>query len=168
MFDKEKEFELIEEKLNEIRIACNRLGIPFIWVAAIKDDGMSTEYKAAIDENVTPDLDIVKYPCHALVPGSMGIKLADDKIRDIVKVLNGFKVVANTAIPYNPEEFSHSALFPQMSDFYEIDKTDGSIFVRMDEPKDEQKKDKEQAEEVPIVLKINASDVLPKIEEDFE
>lgn len=168
MFDKEKEFELIEEKLNEVRIACNRLGIPFIWVAAIKDDGASTEYKAAIDENENPDLDVVKYPCHALVPGSMGVKLADDKIRDIVKVLNGFKVVANAVIPYNPEEFSYSNLFPQKNDLYEIDKTEGSILVRVKEPEAEAEEEKGQAEEAPIVLKMNASSVLPRIEEDFK
>lgn len=168
MFDKEKEFEFIEEKLNEIRIACNRLGIPFIWVAAIKDDGTSTEYKVAIDENETPDLDVVKYPCHALVPGSMGIKLADDKIRDIIKVLNGFKVVANTSIPYNPEEFSYSALFPQKNDLYEVDQTEGAIYVRMDDAGDAPKKEKGQAEEESIVLGLDASNVLPRIDDDFQ
>lgn len=163
MFNKEMEFELIEEKLNEIRIACNRLGIPFIWVAAIKDDGASTEYKVAIDDNETPDLDVVKYPCNALVPGSMGVELQDDKIRDIVKVLNGFKVVANTAIPINPEEFSYSTLFPQKNDLYEVDKSEGSIIVRMEEQTDEN-----EAPEAPIVLKLTASSMLPRIEEDFE
>lgn len=168
MLDKEKEFGLIEEKLNEIRIACNRLGIPFIWVAAIKDDGMSTVYKGSIDENETPDLDVVKYPCHALVPGSMCVKLSDDKIRDILKVLNGFKVVANPTIPYDPKDFSYSALFPQKNDLYEMDKTEGSIFVRVDESEEESAKWEGQAEEVPVVLGMNASNVLPRIDEDFE
>lgn len=167
MFDKEKEFELIEEKLNEVRIACNRLRIPFIWVAAIKDDGMSTEYKVVIDENETPDLDVVKHPCHALVPGSMEVKLVDDKIRDIVKVLNGFKVTANTAIPYNPEDFSYSTLFPQKNDLYEIDTAEGGIFVRADESEEGLKMEEGQAEEEPIVLEISASNVLPRIEDDF-
>lgn len=162
MFNKEKEFELIEEKLNEIRIACNRLEIPFIWVAAIKDDGISTEYKATIDENDVSGLDITKYPCHALVPGSMGIKLQDDKIRDIVKVLNGFKPVANTEFPINPEEFSYSALFPQKNNLYEFDKTEGAIIVRTEGPEENERADK------PIVLKMTASNVLPRIEEDFE
>lgn len=162
MFEKIKEFELIEEKLNEVRIACNRLGIPFIWVAAVKDDGLSTEYKAVIDENETPDLNVTKYPCNALVPGSMGVRLQDDKIRDIIKVLNGFKVVANTALPFNPDEFSYSALFPQKNSLYEFDQTEGSIFVHVDES------EKKQDSDEPIVLNMGASNILPKIDEDFE
>lgn len=163
MFDKEKEFELIEEKLNEIRVACNRLQIPFIWVAAIKDDDISTQYKVAVDENDTPDLDVTKYPCHALVPGSMGIKLQDDKIRDIIKVLNGFKVVASTALPINPDDFSYSTLFPEKNSLYEVDQTDGSIVVRLDESEES-----EESADSPIVLKMTAASVLPRIEEDFE
>lgn len=162
MFNKNKEFELIEEKLNEIRIICNRLQIPFIWVAAVKDDGVSTQYKVAVDENNT-SLDVTKYPCHALVPGSMGIELQDDKIRDIIKVLNGFKVVASTSLPMNPEEFSYSALFPKKNSLYEFDKTDGSVVVRTDKPEEN-----EESMEKPIVLSMTASSVLPRIEEDFE
>lgn len=163
MFNKEKEFELIEEKLNEIRIACNRMQIPFIWIAAVKDDGALTQYKVAVDENDAPDLDVKKYPCHALVPGSMGIALKDDKIRDIIKVLNGFKVVANNAPPINSDEFSYSALFPEKNDLYEFDKTEGSIVVRQDKTVD-----REGSTEKPIVLNMSAASVLPKIKEDFE
>lgn len=162
MFNKENEFALIEEKLNEIRIACNRMQIPFIWVAAVKDSGTSTKYKVAVDENDAPDLDVTKYRCHALVPGSMGIKLQDDKIRDIIKVLNGFKVVANTAPPINPDEFSYSNLFPEKSSLYEFDKTEGSIVVRRDKTEEG-----EGSGEKPIVLKMTAASVLPRIEEDF-
>lgn len=162
MFSKEKEFEVVEDKLNDIRIICNRLQIPFIWVAAVKDDGVSTQYKVAADENST-SVDMTKYPCHALVPGSMGIKLQDDKIRDIIKVLNGFKVVASTSLPINPEEFSYSALFPEKNSLYEFDQAEGSVVVCPDKS-EESKKSKEN----PIVLKITASDVLPRIKEDFE
>lgn len=149
MFDKEKQFEIIEEKLNEIRIACNRMQIPFIWVAAIKDDGQSTEYKIAVDANDTPDLDVNKYLCNALIPGSMGIKLKDDKLKDIVKVLNGFKVVPDTAPPIKSGGFFHSALFPEKGNFNDCKPAAAEL-------------------DKPIILTMTAARVLPRIEEDFE
>ena len=126
-FDKQKEFEMIEKKLNEIRILCNRAEIPFIWVAAVRDDEEKTDYRVTLDENMdgTP-LDPAKYACHALVPGSMEIKLKDDKIKDIVKVLNGFKVVAkDNPITINPEDFSYAKIFPKQESFYQYDEDTG-------------------------------------------
>ena len=40
----------------------------------------------------------IQYACDALTPGSMGMDLKDDLIRDIIKVMNGYKVVTD----YNP------------------------------------------------------------------
>lgn len=98
MYDKREEFKQIEATLlKDLRVACNRLDIPFIWVAPVYDDGNGTEYKVALDSNKEMKENI-QYACDALTPGSMGIELKDDLIRDIIKVLNGYKVVTD----YNP------------------------------------------------------------------
>lgn len=111
MFDKRKEFHMIDSKLNDIRIHCNRLQIPFIWVAAVYDDGNETEYRIAVDENSqADDTEEKTYVCQGLTPGSLEISLADDKIRDIIKVLNGFKVVSSdNPIPFDIADFAVSA-----------------------------------------------------------
>ena len=82
MFDRRAEFEKIEELLNQVRIQCNRAMIPFIWVAVVSDDGKQTGYQVAIDENQKRDRKDKNYVCNALVPGSMEVSLADDKIKD--------------------------------------------------------------------------------------
>lgn len=110
MFDRREEFNKIEELLNQVRIQCNRAMIPFIWVAVVSDDGKQTGYRVAIDENQKRNPGDKKYACSALVPGSMEVSLADDKIKDIVKVLNGFKVVPREPLPQvSPEDFSYGS-----------------------------------------------------------
>lgn len=167
-FNKEKEFEAIEEKLNEVRIACNRAQIPFVWVAAIKDDGVKTDYKVAVDENSTKDLDVTKYACHALVPGSMGIKLQDDKIKDIIKVLNGFKVVAkDTTISINADELSYQTLFPETGSIYKFDKSEGA-YVMPTDGKGDAPKEIEYPNEDLAPFNLQAIGVLPRIDDDFK
>ncbi len=165
MFDKRKQFEPIEEMLNEVRIACNRAMIPFIWVAAVGDDGKQTDYRVAIDENQDKEpFDPKKYACHALVPGSMGVTLNDDKIKDIIKVLNGFKVVAkDTPITINPEEFSYSNMFPE-NKMYQYDEEEQAYVMPVSQS---DVTSTETQEEERISLSIDASGVLPCIEEDF-
>ena len=123
MYDKRKEFEVIEEKLNEIRILCNRLMIPFFWIAAVKDSETGTDYRVALDENTALNNYNHKYRCNALVPGSMGVPLQDDLIRDMIKVLNGFKVVPDETpiATFGSNEFSLEALFPEVPGRYTQD-----------------------------------------------
>lgn len=120
MYDKSKEFEEIEKKLDEIRIQCNRLQIPFFWIAAVKDSKKDTKYRAALDENSNIIEDSRNYRCNALVPGCMGITLQHDLIRDIIKVLAGFKVVANDTpiATIDSREYTMEALFPKVQGSY--------------------------------------------------
>lgn len=166
-FDKQKEFEMIEKKLNEIRILCNRAEIPFIWVAAVGYDGEKTDYRVTVDENMdgTP-LDPTKYACHALVPGSMEIRLKDDKIKDIVKVLNGFKVVAkDNPITINPEDFSYAKTFPKQESFYQYDEED-EVCV-MPEVMSSEEEQSYLEKDKTISLDLFEINCLPRIEEDF-
>ena len=58
---------MIDDKLKEIRIYCNRLQIPFIWVAAVYDNGNETEYRVAVDENnQIEDVEEKPYICQGL------------------------------------------------------------------------------------------------------
>lgn len=111
MYDKRAAFKKIDEGLNEIRKMCNREQIPFFWIAPVYDDGKGTEYKVALDANKEPKENI-QYACNALVPGSMDIDLTQDLIRDMVKVMNGFKVVANDSqITISAESISPEKVF---------------------------------------------------------
>lgn len=124
MFDKRKEFQMIDDKLNEIRILCNRLQIPFVWVAAVYDDGANTEYRVAVDENQEVDENAAnsQYICKGLTPGSLGITLQDDKIRDIIKVLNGFKVVnSENPMSFDLGDFSVDAMAKANVGMYQQD-----------------------------------------------
>lgn len=94
IYNRREQFnEQIEAKLAEVRRLCNRLRIPFVWVAAIGDDGSNTDYAIAVDENQDEDDPDKNYICNGLTPGSMEVSLSDDKIREIVKIMNGFKAV---------------------------------------------------------------------------
>ena len=94
VFNKREEFEnQIEDKLAEVRRLCNRLRIPFVWVAAVGDDGGNTDYAVAVDENQDEDAPDKRYLCNGLTPGAMEITLSDDKIREVIKIMNGFKAV---------------------------------------------------------------------------
>lgn len=94
IYNKREKFnELVEGKLEEIRRLCNLLRIPFVWVAAVGEDGEKTDYTIAIDANQEEDDADQRYICNGLTPGSMDINLSDDKIREIIKVMNGFKAV---------------------------------------------------------------------------
>ena len=69
VFNKREEFEnQIEDKLAEVRRLCNRLRIPFVWVAAVGDDGENTDYAVAVDENQDEDAPDKRYLCNGLTP----------------------------------------------------------------------------------------------------
>ena len=93
MGNKMEYYKEIDKMLGEVRKLCNRAKIPFVWVAAVNDDGEKTDYMVAVDENTKEDPEETVYFSNGLIPGSMHIDLADDKIREIVKILNGFKAV---------------------------------------------------------------------------
>lgn len=168
MFDRSAEFEKIEELLNEVRIRCNRAMIPFFWIAAIQDDGKKTAYKVALDENSKKADAGKKYICNALVPGSLEVSLADDKIKDMVKVLNGFKVVPNEPLPVvSPEDFSYNNRIRQ-DDGYQMDEE--GIYI--DEPGAEgvdgiAPAGMEVPKETFIAIDFKPNGDLPAIEEDF-
>ena len=158
MFDRRAEFEKIEELLNQVRIQCNRAMIPFIWVAAVSDDGKQTGYQVAIDENRKRDSGDKKYVCSALVPGSMEVSLADDEIKDIVKVLNGFKVVPGEPLPaVSPEDFSYGS---RMGDGCGYERDEEGIYIGTRE-KDETSGDSF------IAIDFKPNGDLPVIDEDF-
>ena len=118
-YDRTKEFIEIEKMLIEVRRQCNRLQIPFFWLAAVRDDGNSTDYMVALDENETVNDNSQNYRCNALVPGSMGVSLASDLIRDMVLVLNGFVVVPseNPIANISAGDLSLEALFPKVKGY---------------------------------------------------
>lgn len=98
MYDKRDEFKQLDNTiLKDVRRAFNRAGIPFLWIAPVYDDGKGTKYRVAMDTNKEIKENI-QYACDALTPGSMEMDLKDDLIRDIIKVMNGYKVVTD----YNP------------------------------------------------------------------
>ena len=98
MYDKRDEFKQLNDTiLKDVRRAFNRAGIPFLWITPVYDDGKGTKYRVAMDTNKEIKENI-QYACDALTPGSMGMDLKDDLIRDIIKVMNGYKVVTD----YNP------------------------------------------------------------------
>lgn len=98
MYDKRDEFKQLDNTiLKDVRRAFNRVGIPFLWIAPVYDDGKGTKYRVAMDTNKEIKENI-QYACDALTPGSMEMDLKDDLIRDIIKVMNGYKVVTD----YNP------------------------------------------------------------------
>lgn len=158
MFDRKAEFEKIEELLNQVRIQCNRAMIPFIWVAVVSDDGKQTGYQVAIDENQKRDRKDKNYVCNALVPGSMEVSLADDKIKDIVKVLNGFKVVPKEPLPsVSPEDFSYGSRIGE-GGRYEQDEE--GIYIGLPE-------EGEPPDASFIAIDFKPNKDLPAIEEDF-
>ncbi len=103
-FDKRQIFkDLIEPSLEDIRRKCNRYDIPFVWVAAVYNDEKETKYAAVVDPNdankagdETADNDdgLGGYLGNTITPGSLEMRLHDDKIKDIIKVMNGFQVIA--------------------------------------------------------------------------
>lgn len=191
MFDKRKEFHMIDSKLNDIRIHCNRLQIPFIWVAAVHDDGNETEYRVAIDENQNgEETEEKEYICQGLTPGSLGISLKDDKIRDIIKVLNGFRVTSSeNPIPFDLGDFTVDAVAKASQGIYKQDE-DGLLFddPAIDEFKDNIEIPVTQREELKpqpparmviqslveeqnpnsVTLHIGKNTDLPYIDSDFE
>lgn len=176
MFDKRKEFQVIDEKLNEIRILCNRCQIPFVWVAAVMDDGKHTEYQVCVDPNTQKDSRDKHYICNALTPGTLEVEVTDDKIKDIVKVLNGFRVVASTK-DITAEDFDLSQ-HTGGSTHRIYDKEVGGFFITEDAMENEEetkmsyddKKVPLDAFEDEIDVKINNCnyDDLTKIDDDFK
>lgn len=174
-FNKIEEFKKIDELLNDVRRACNHAQIPFIWVAAVADSGDDTTYMAAVDENEFVDngKKQKKYRCNTLTPGCMDIRLKDDKIRDIIKVLNGFQVTArNDPLAINTEEFSISGMLSYTGGMYETNSEGGFVM-----PINEEAEGKEPGEDMPVIsqkgnhfiaLEQISFDSLPRIEEDYE
>lgn len=92
MYDKRKEFEKINIKLDEIRKLCNRAGIPFVFVAAVYDDNEKTKYASYIDANNEGDgRDTEGYVCNGLSPRSLGYEFTDvdNRIVQIARIMNG-------------------------------------------------------------------------------
>ena len=76
MFNKEEEAKAIQkELLSKVKSACHENGIPFIFLAAVKDDGKTTGWLA--DGIPAGEID--------------GITLSDDRIKRALAVLNGFE-----------------------------------------------------------------------------
>lgn len=139
MYDKRKNFEPIDEKLNEIRILCNRERIPFVWIAAVYDDEEETGYHIYLDENTKKgDLRDARYVSNGLTPGTMEIELQDDKIKDVVKILNGFK-----AVPSKPQFEFNAEVLPTSTNLFggtpsiEVDE-EGGYFMGVTAKEEEQ------------------------------
>lgn len=173
-YNKMEEFKKIDELLNEVRKACNYAQIPFIWVAAVADSSDDTTYMVAVDENESVDngKKQKKYMCNTLTPGCMDIHLKDDKIRDIIKVLNGFQVTArNDPLAIDPEEFSISSMLSYSRGIYED--SEGGFVMPINEVPEEKKPGKDmpvtsQKGNHIIALQQISFDSLPRIEEDYE
>lgn len=140
MYDKREEFRRLEGTiLKDVRKAFNRAGIPFLWIAPVYDDGKGTAYRVAMDTNKEIKENI-QYACDALTPGSMGIDLEDDLIRDIIKVMNGYKVVTD----YNPIVLNAGELSPASTltdkNLPKTMKTDedGGLYLDVDDNDDEE------------------------------
>ena len=194
VYDKREEFKRIDDTmLRDIRIECNRHQIPFFWIAPVYDDGKGTSYKVAIDTNKCVD-ENKQYACNALVPGSMGIDLTDDLIRDLIKVLNGFKVVLNDdRIVMSSNDMTPSRLLSgegityddEEGGFFMDDEDDGGAFsmevetmpVNPEKKKDTPSIDTKKPERHDVMMtttqtdevdiKIGFNDSLPKLEEDY-
>lgn len=136
VYDKRKEFKKLDETLlKDIRIACNRLQIPFFWIAPVYDDGKGTQYKIGLDTNEEVS-ENKQYVCNGLVPGSMGVHLTDDLIKNIIKVINGFKVVMNDdRLVMRAADFAPSSLLSGSNGEYE----EGGVFYMNDDFEEEEK-----------------------------
>jgi hypothetical protein len=63
----------IYDKINEIKLLCNREKIPMFFACAVKNDNKNTVYETEF-----------------IGTGSNEIGLKDDKITDFINVVNGF------------------------------------------------------------------------------
>ena len=73
-FDKTNEFKAeIEPKLKEIKKICVKHNIPFITVFATANTDDATQYTT-----------------RGLFPGVQGIKLKDDKLKDVFGIMSGY------------------------------------------------------------------------------
>lgn len=174
-YNKMEEFKKIDELLNEVRKACNHAQIPFVWVAAVADTDDDTTYMVAVDENGSAEHGKrqKKYMCNTLTPGCMGIHLNDDKMRDIIKVLNGFPVTAkNDPIAIDPEEFSISSMLSYSGSIYEANSEGGFVMPISETSEGPKKVGKEPAISQKctglITLEKITFDALPRVEEDYE
>lgn len=80
MFNKEEIFnQEIAPIVQELKSACFKQGIPMFLSCAVKDAKPDTEY---INEMVSPS--------------QLNVTLGDDKIAEMVKILNGFVAVPET------------------------------------------------------------------------
>lgn len=66
----------IYDKINEIKLLCNREKIPMFFACATKNDGKGTVYETEF-----------------IGTGSNEITLKDDKITDFINVVNGFNTI---------------------------------------------------------------------------
>lgn len=77
MYDKTEEFEQqIAPTIQKLKAECFQNGVPLFLSCAVKDTQSTTEY---ISEMVSP--------------AQLGVDLADDRIAEMVKMLNGFVAV---------------------------------------------------------------------------
>ena len=132
MYDKRTEFEKhIKNKLEEIRILCNRARIPFVFVAALYDDDEKTKYASYIDANDGDGRDMDGYAWNGLAPRTMGYEFTDkdNRIVQIAKIMNGEVAVPNgdkQRAKFEVIESMSSNLGDEFKSMYDL-KDDGSI-----------------------------------------
>lgn len=79
-FDKQKEYaEKVANKVKELTVLCNSLGIPMFFAACVKDDGETT------------------YKYELISPALCDVALHDDQISRFVNVMRGFATVPPVA-----------------------------------------------------------------------
>lgn len=100
----------VKEAANTFYITCNRFRIPCFVLALAGEPKTGTQYWAAINDNSRANRDDnERYYVNAITPGSLSMNVEDDKIKDMVKVLNGFKVTNSTqtvSMPLDGNDFN--------------------------------------------------------------
>ena len=83
IYNKTKEYnEQIKPLLEKLDMACERLSVPYFATFATENSDTETKYQNS-----------------SRTPAPLKLELADNKIIDHIKVLNGFEVVSAESIP---------------------------------------------------------------------
>jgi len=93
LFDKTKDFKEIEKSIKAIQGELHMAGIPFMFAAALKDDGEHTEWFST-----------------GLTPGSLNMELSDDRVRRALNILHGLDEIACTPPRSNDSYERHVAI----------------------------------------------------------
>lgn len=114
MYDRTDDVKELNAMLDGLKRFCDIKQIPFLFIAPVYDDSRDTKYcVCGIPEKELKGKAKTKYVCDALTPGTMELDLKDDKIRDIINVMNGARVTYEQESPAIDE----SDLQGQMDDF---------------------------------------------------